>query len=211
MDSVSIKAILFDLDNTLIDTAGANRRAIQKVEALLGARFGQDDVRKIYKGFELKLLQETYDPSGSVGIDQNTRLEQLAIPDPVQALLEDLRETHKLLLLTNGVAQTQWEKIKAVRCEELFHAVVVGGEHTEEKPAPSIFQHCFSLLGVGPQNCVMVGDSLDTDILGGVNAGVRASVWVNANGRDVPPGASARPDYTITTVLELPKILSALK
>ncbi|KAJ8250395.1 hypothetical protein COCON_G00223170 [Conger conger] len=242
MESNGIKAILLDLDNTLIDTAGAHRVAIQKVEALLGTRFGQDDIGKICKGFELKLLQETYNPSGGESIDQvrvthwqeaireagsaepdgtlatecysmwkNSRLEQLAIPGPVWDLLKDLQKTHKLLLLTNGVSQTQWEKIRAVRCEELFQAMVVGGDHAEDKPAPSIFQHCFTLLGVGPRDCVMVGDSLDTDILGGVNAGVRATVWVNANGREIPPGVSVKPDYTVTTVLELPTILSTLK
>lgn len=242
MTSNGIKAILFDLDNTLIDTAGASRIAIQKVEALLRTKFGQDDILKICKGFELKLLKETYDAAGGASIDQvrathweeaireagggdpggalaaecyslwkSTRLERLAIPGPVRALLEDLRGTHKLLLLTNGVTQTQWEKIRAVRCEELFQAVVVGGEHAEDKPAPSIFQHCFGLLGVGPRDCVMVGDSLDTDVLGGVNAGVRATVWVNPSGRDIPPGVSVKPDYTIATVLELPAILSTLK
>ncbi|KAG5831419.1 hypothetical protein ANANG_G00303530 [Anguilla anguilla] len=211
MASNGIKAILFDLDNTLIDTAGASRIAIQKVEALLRTKFGQDDILKICKGFELKLLQETYDAAGGASIDQSTRLERLAIPGPVRALLEDLRRTHKLLLLTNGVTQPQWEKIRAVRCEELFHAVVVGGEHAEEKPAPSIFQHCFGLLGVGPRDCVMVGDSLDTDVLGGVNAGVRATVWVNPSGTDIPAGVSVKPDYTIATVLELPTILSTLK
>ncbi|KAI1894560.1 hypothetical protein AGOR_G00117040 [Albula goreensis] len=242
MEGDGIKAILFDLDNTLIDTAGANRESIKKVDALLGTRFSQDEVHKICEVFKLKLLHEKYDPSGNVTIDdirvkhweeamqetgtaephhdlavecyylwKNTRLQLLTIPGPVQAMLENLRGKHKLLLLTNGVAQTQREKIQAVHCEGLFHAVVVGGEHPEEKPALSIFRHCFGLLGVGPQDCVMVGDSLDTDILGGVSAGVRATVWINSNGRDLPPGASVRPDYTIESILELPIILSTLQ
>ncbi|XP_036403278.1 N-acylneuraminate-9-phosphatase [Megalops cyprinoides] len=241
MCSDGVKAIFFDLDNTLIDTAGANRTAIQKVQELLGTRFGQEDIGSICERFRVKLLQESYEPSEDVTIDdvrvthweeaiqevagkgpdrtlaaecysmwKSTRLQLLAIPGPVRALLEDLRETHKLLLLTNGVAQTQREKIEAVRCEGLFHAVVVGGEHAEEKPASSIFCHCFQLLGVGPRDCMMVGDSLNTDILGGANAGVRATVWVNGDGRTAPPEAPVRPDYTIATVLELPTVLAAL-
>ncbi|KAJ8418030.1 hypothetical protein AAFF_G00137390 [Aldrovandia affinis] len=136
MDSNGIKAIIFDLDNTLIDTSGSDKIAIEKVKVLLGTRFGQDDVRKICDGFKQKLLHESYDRLGAASIDDKTRLELFAIPGPVRQLLEDLRVAHKLLLLTNGVAQTQREKIEAVRCEGLFHAMVVGGEHAEEKPAP---------------------------------------------------------------------------
>ncbi|KAJ8248244.1 hypothetical protein GJAV_G00239950 [Gymnothorax javanicus] len=208
MDGDCIKAILFDLDNTLIDTAGAGRIANQKVEEVLRSSFENGDIQKIIQGFEQRLLQEK---SGDTPIDQQTRMSQLAIPGPVRDLLKDLWKNYKLLLLTNGVAQVQWEKVKAVHCEELFHAVVVGGDHAEEKPALSIFQHCFSLLKVEPQDCIMVGDSLHTDILGGVNAGVRATVWVNDKGTDIPPTVSVKPDYTVTTVLELPNILSKLE
>lgn len=142
---------------------------------------------------------------------KGTRLQLLTFAPPVRTMLEELRKTHRLLLLTNGESQTQREKIQAVGCAgELFSGLVVGGEHPEEKPAVSIFTHCFRQLGVLPQDCIMVGDSLDTDIQGGFNAGVRATVWVNPNGQ-IPLEGSVRPDYTIATVLDLPGVLAALK
>ena len=55
----------------------------------------------------------------------------------------------------------------------------------------------------------MVGDSLDTDIQGGFNAGVRATVWISGAG--VVPDGSVKPDYTIPTVLDLPHILAQLE
>ncbi|XP_028844974.1 N-acylneuraminate-9-phosphatase isoform X2 [Denticeps clupeoides] len=187
--------------------------------------------------FAHKLLQEVYEPSQGRSIDdvradhwreaiqeaagsdpgrdlaarcyrlwKETRLQLLALTPEVRGLLLELGRSYKLLLLTNGESQTQREKIRAVACEGLFSQVVVGGEHAEEKPAPSIFSHCFQLLAVRPQDCIMVGDSLHTDILGGINAGVRATVWVNGTGADLPEGP-VKPDYTITSVLDLPKIL----
>uniref|UniRef100_A0A0F8BHX0 N-acylneuraminate-9-phosphatase n=2 Tax=Larimichthys crocea TaxID=215358 RepID=A0A0F8BHX0_LARCR len=66
------------------------------------------------------------------------------------------------------------------------------------------------MLGVEAQDCVMVGDSLDTDIQGGFNARVRATVWITSSGGGVPEG-SVKPDYTIPTVLDLPDILEQLK
>ncbi|XP_023678391.1 N-acylneuraminate-9-phosphatase [Paramormyrops kingsleyae] len=240
MHSNGVKAILFDLDNTLIDTRGAGEIAFEKVAELLRTRLHHGDIETICKKFKQKLLEESYQPFADLTIDQvrinhwdkaieesggldhdpslaaqcywlwkNTRLDHLCIPGPVQRLLQELKTTHKLLLLTNGEAQTQREKIQAVCCRGLFDAVVVGGEHAEEKPAPSIFQHCFHQLGVGPQDCIMVGDSLDTDILGGINVGIRATVWITDKGT-IQPEASIKPDYVLATVLELPSVLSTL-
>ncbi|XP_018593666.1 N-acylneuraminate-9-phosphatase isoform X2 [Scleropages formosus] len=199
MGDGGVKAILFDLDNTLIDTAGASRAAILEVTELLKTRFDDEHVvGDICERFNMKLLQESFQPSRDLTIDQ-----------PFRNLLLDLRGTLKLLLLTNGEVQTQREKIQAVGCEGLFDAIVVGGDHAEEKPALSIFHHCFQVLGVGPKDCVMVGDSLGTDILGGINAGVRATVWVNGTGT-ASPDVSIKPDYTVPSVLDLPSVLACL-
>ncbi|XP_006638877.2 N-acylneuraminate-9-phosphatase [Lepisosteus oculatus] len=239
MGSNGLKAILFDLDNTLIDTAGVGKIAIQKVHRLLKDTFGHEDhIGEICDRFKLKLLHESFDPTVSTIDDvrtsywdqaireikgtspsptlapacyelwKTTRLQHLAVPDPVRGTLEELRKKYKLLLLTNGDSQTQREKIEAVQCGDLFDAVVVGGEHPEQKPALSIFLHCFDILAVKPSECIMVGDSLDTDIQGGSTAGVRATVWVSANDR---PASAVTPDYTIATVLELPRILEDMK
>ncbi|XP_026869971.2 N-acylneuraminate-9-phosphatase [Electrophorus electricus] len=240
MEKRKISAIVFDLDNTLVDTAGSGQVAFKKVCELLKGKVEHANVDDICKRFTQKLLTEVFDPSGDRSIDEvrinhwqdalhestvdpsqglasdcyytwkTTRLQTLALSPEVLALLEELRSSYKLLLLTNGDTQTQREKIEAVRCEGLFNSVVVGGEHAEQKPAASIFTHCFELLGVEPQDCVMVGDSLDTDVQGGFNAGVRATVWINKGGR-APPENAAKPDYTISSVLDLPNILADLK
>lgn len=100
--------------------------------------------------------------------------------------------------------------MEAVGCEEFFDAIVIGGEHAEQKPSLSIFTLCFGMLEVEAEDCVMVGDSLDTDIQGGFNAGVRATVWISSAGGPVPDGP-VKPDYTIPTVLELPDVLAQLQ
>lgn len=141
---------------------------------------------------------------------KNSRLEVLCLTPEVRSLLKQLRSRYKLLLLTNGDAQTQREKVEAVKCEEFFDAVVIAGDHAEQKPFPSIFQLCFDQLEVEAQECVMVGDSLDTDIQGGFNAGVRATVWIHRAERTSLDGP-VKPDYTIPTVLDLPGILAQLQ
>lgn len=140
------------------------------------------------------------------------RLALLTLSPETRLLLERLRRSHKLLLLTNGVPQTQREKVRASGCEDFFQQVVVGGEHPEQKPSASIFRLCFDMLGVEPRDCVMVGDTLEVDIQGGFNAGVLATVWVTGAGGagDVSSG-SVQPDFTIPTVLDLPGVLERLE
>nr|XP_046258007.1 N-acylneuraminate-9-phosphatase [Scatophagus argus] len=242
MDGKAVKAILFDLDNTLIETTRAGVVALQKTSGLLKTTLALDDltISNICDKFQQKLLHESFDPSAGRSIDEvrvghweesiqealgscatphlaaqcyylwkNTRLEVLTLSPEICDLLKQLHRTYKLLLLTNGESQIQREKVKAVGCEEFFDAIVIGGEHAEQKPFLSIFTLCFRMLEVEAQDCVMVGDSLDTDILGAFNAGVRATVWISSAGGAVPNG-SVKPDYTIPTVLDLPQILARL-
>lgn len=239
MADCGISAILFDLDNTLVDTAGAGKVAIHEVSELLKRKLDRANISDICERFIRKLLKESFNPSAGQTIDEvrinhwhealqeagvypgqdlasecyyiwkKTRLQTLSLPPDVLVLLESLKSSFKLLLLTNGDSQTQREKIEAVGCEDLFDAVVVGGEHAEQKPAASIFIHCFELLGVKPQECIMVGDSLDTDIQGGINAGVRATVWINKEGASAPQNIT--PDYNIPSVLDLPNVLTGLR
>nr|XP_019951338.1 PREDICTED: N-acylneuraminate-9-phosphatase isoform X1 [Paralichthys olivaceus] len=238
-----VKALIFDLDNTLIDTSRAGALAIRKTSELLKTELGLDDdtISSICDKFKQKLFRECFDPAAGRSIHdvrvghweeslretvgsvptpslaaqcyfmwKNSRLEVLSLSPQIRDLLKQFRSRYKLLLLTNGEAQTQREKVQTAKCEEFFDAIVVGGEHAEQKPFLSIFTLCFNMLGVEAQDCVMVGDSLDTDIQGGFNAGVRATVWISSTGGTVPEG-SVKPDYTVQTVLELPHVLEQLK
>ncbi|XP_067875578.1 N-acylneuraminate-9-phosphatase isoform X2 [Heterodontus francisci] len=137
---------------------------------------------------------------------KTTRLQHIHIPDKVKAMLKKLRQSYRLLLLTNGSSSVQREKINICQCQQYFDVIVVGGEYQEQKPARSIFQECFRLLGVKPDNCVMVGDNLKTDIKGGLNAGLSATIWIN-NTNLMPEGESAVPDYTVKSVLDVMDIL----
>lgn len=69
---------------------------------------------------------------------------------------------------------------------------MVGGELRKEKPAPSIFYYCCDLLGVQPGDGEMVSDTLENDIQGDLNAGQKATVWINKN-RIVPLKSSPTP------------------
>uniref|UniRef100_A0A8D0HAW2 N-acetylneuraminic acid phosphatase n=1 Tax=Sphenodon punctatus TaxID=8508 RepID=A0A8D0HAW2_SPHPU len=236
-----VKAVFFDLDNTLVDTAAAGRRAIEKVINVLQSKhqYDEEEACAICDKVQAKLLKECRDPAKICITDlrishweeaiqetmggmanrnlaaecyflwKTTRLQHLTLAEDTRGMLIELRKVVHLLLLTNGDKQTQREKIEACACQPYFDAIVVGGEQEEEKPAPSIFHHCCGLLGVQPGECVMVGDSLDTDIQGGLNAGLKATVWVHKS-VTLPKNTSPVPHYIISSVLDLPALLQKI-
>ncbi|XP_072265552.1 N-acylneuraminate-9-phosphatase [Pyxicephalus adspersus] len=236
-----IKAIFFDLDNTLIDTSGASKKAIEEVIILLKdkSQFKEDEIQIICNKFQAKLLHETFDPSEmtiddlrvlhweksmqeikpgdykdlakeSYALWKSKRLQLMTLSESTKNMLCELRKSARLVLLTNGERQVQREKIEACGASSLFDAIVVGGEHSEEKPASSIFLHCCDLVSVKPEDCVMVGDNLDTDIQGGLNAGLKATIWLNKNPR-VNSNPSPTPHYIIYSVNNLSEVLQNLQ
>lgn len=97
-------------------------------------------------------------------------------------LLDGLKGRVKLLLLTNGAPDLQREKIAGVQdLESYFDHIVISGVHGEGKPAESIFRHAMKLLEIEPEEGLMVGDKLTTDILGSNRVGM-PNVWINHHG-----------------------------
>ncbi len=132
----------------------------------------------------------------------------------LQRLLPDARETltrlskkYRVGLLTNGAPDLQREKLLNSGLEPLLLAVAVSGEHDIGKPEPEIFHRLLRELAVPVDKAVMVGNSLERDILGARNAGV-ASVCLKVAGSE--EHAPVEPDHTITSLAQLPDLISRL-
>ncbi|MFB9330452.1 HAD family hydrolase [Paenibacillus aurantiacus] len=97
-------------------------------------------------------------------------------------LLDQLKGKYKLLLLTNGSPDLQQEKLDGVpELAPYFDHIIISGTFGEGKPAASIFKHALERLGIEPEDGIMVGDKLTTDILGANTIGM-TSVWINRHG-----------------------------
>lgn len=135
---------------------------------------------------------------------KSTRFAHIDFKSETLHFLEALKGTFKLGLITNGPSTAQWEKVVHLGAEELFDVILVGGDHPEQKPAASIFEKAFRTLNVKPEECIMVGDNLYTDIQGGINAGVAATVWIPLQECDDP---SPKPDFVCKELGQLLPIL----
>lgn len=133
----------------------------------------------------------------------------------LQRLMPDAKETlarlkpgFKIGLLTNGAPDLQREKIAASGLASFFDAIAVSGELGIGKPKPGIFRILLDELGSGPENAMMIGNSLARDITGAQNARIAHSVWLKVPGSE--EFADVTPGHTITGLHELPALVDSL-
>ena len=132
------------------------------------------------------------------------RYTYLTLEEDVIQLLSALRKHYTVGLITNGPSRSQWEKIAQIHAEQFFDLIIVSGDLSGcEKPQAEIFHLACQQLNVKPNKSCMIGDRLDTDILGGQNAGL-ATVWIPLNGECAHmPTSHNPPDFTIDCLMDL--------
>lgn len=92
------------------------------------------------------------------------RYKYLELSPETVSLLQSLRQSYLLAIITNGPSNAQWEKINRLNLNKYFDCILVSADLPWEKPNEQIFQAACNYLGVEPANCIMIGDKLETDI-----------------------------------------------
>ncbi len=123
-------------------------------------------------------------------------------------ILDLLKKSYQLVMITNGISEIQRGKIAKVNVESYFHPILVSGELGISKPNARFFYQAAEEACVKYSECMVIGDSVRNDIGGAKNARM-ISVWINRNGQ--LPRPSILPDYEIKTLRELPVVLKTLE
>lgn len=92
------------------------------------------------------------------------RYKNLALKPDTIALLQLLRQSYYLAIITNGTSNAQWEKVNRLNLAKYFDCILVSGDVKWEKPDEHIFFAACDYLDVKPIDCCMIGDKLETDI-----------------------------------------------
>ncbi len=98
-----------------------------------------------------------------------------------------LHGKYTLHLITNGFKESQGQKINGTGIGKYFDQVICSEDVGFNKPDPAIFEHALSLAGAEKQTSLMIGDSLEADVMGALNFGMDA-IYFNPNGHDKPEG-----------------------
>lgn len=116
-------------------------------------------------------------------------------------LLEYLKPKYKLHIITNGFAGIQEKKINNALLSGYFSTITNSESANVKKPNSIIFDYAVNLAKASKENCIMIGDCLDADVKGALNAGLDA-VFFNPKGLEAPENIKQ-----INNLLELKKYL----
>ena len=138
---------------------------------------------------------------------ENLAIGHYFMPGAEEAV-EALSKKYRLFLASNGTASVQKGRMTSANLYRFFEQVYVSQEIGHNKPSKAYFDACFARIpDFDPARAMIVGDSLTSDIRGGINAGIK-TCWVNP--AHDPGRPDIRPDYEIEALSQLGALLEAL-
>lgn len=145
-------------------------------------------------------------PAGDLNAAFLNAMAEICVPLPgAVSLLNALKDKVKIGIITNGFTALQQIRLERTGLRDYFDLLVISEQVGVAKPDRKIFDFTFEKMGHPPRDRVlMVGDTAESDILGGINAGI-ATCWLNAHGRNLPE--SIAPTWEVTSLSELERLL----
>ena len=217
--------LLFDADNTLFDFEAANHNAFAQTCQYCGLTYSEElyefyesinrplwhqlDKGEVTKDFLvverfrrfLAAMGVDRDPAECnrihlAGLGSSTAL----LPHALE-VVEQLSRTHKLYIVTNAVASVQRSRLANSAIVPYITAAFISEEAGAAKPTKAYFDYVMERIdGITPHNCLVIGDSLSSDIQGANNAGLPCC-WYNLKNEPRPDGLTI--DYEIRDLREL--------
>ncbi|MFQ6127227.1 MAG: HAD family hydrolase [Candidatus Heimdallarchaeota archaeon] len=228
-----IKAIFFDLDNTLYDYNSSSEYSKNKVFSYLLNRYPhlkQEDILSSYEKIiqeaveeEVKGIYDAWDRQKrfsklllSLGLKDDELSKKLVTifaearaesskPYPeAHDVLSKLREKYVLGIITNGPSVYQREEISLLKLESYFSHILIAEEVGFRKPAKEIFQMALKKVACHPEEAVMVGNNPREDIKTAKKLGM-GTVLLDPKNRFAKEDLvlEERPDYLIRKFAEL--------
>ncbi len=223
-----VSAVIFDLDNTLVDFMAMKRQAVDAaIHAMrdAGLKLSAEEIREridtIYKqrGIEFQsvfdeLLYNEFSKIDykilSAGVIAYRRAREAAlVPYPhVYMTLMELTKMHiKLAVVSDAPAKEAWLRLCYLNLHHMFDAVITFEDTGKRKPNPAPFKKALDRLKVKAQESLMVGDWAERDVLGAAQVGMKT---VFARYGDTFDTQVSHADFDIDDVSEVVEIVKKL-
>lgn len=220
-----IKAVIFDLDNTLVDFMLMKRQAIDAaVGAMIdaGLNLTREDlhgrINAIYKerGIEFQNVfdQLLYDEFNKVdykilsaGVIAYRRAREAALvpyPHVYSTLMELLKLGLRLGVVSDAPVREAWLRLTYLNLHHIFDHVVTFDDTGERKPNAAPFKRALELLGVKGHESLMIGDWEERDVVGAAKVGMKT---VFARYGDTFGTVESNADYEVNDIAELIEIV----
>ncbi|HRX94558.1 MAG TPA: YjjG family noncanonical pyrimidine nucleotidase [Chitinophagaceae bacterium] len=130
---------------------------------------------------------------------------KLLFPYTIEILEYLTDKNYQLHLITNGFEETQHSKLKSSSIDQYFKEVITSEGSNSLKPHKEIFDYAFQKTNALPEESIMIGDTIEVDILGAVNAGID-QIHVNHLTKEPVRVQDQLPTYTVYSLKELENI-----
>ena len=125
------------------------------------------------------------------------------VVDGAYELMDYLKDRgYRMHMTSNGFHEVQYKKLAACGLRDYFDTIILSEDAGVNKPSPLYFDYAFKVSGAERATTLMIGDNLQTDIIGASNAGIETILF---NRWNVEP--SPVPTYTVMTLREIMQIL----
>jgi len=222
--------IIFDADETLFDFKKSERDAFKNTMLEFDIEYDENHHLKIYQGINNTIWKEFEDgliTQKELKVERFKRLSNtlsaefnevefaksymkhlsnasFLFDDSIE-LVESLHKDYRLTIVTNGLKDVQDNRIRKSVIAKYFQDIVVSEEVQVSKPDPKIFEHTLNnIKHTDKSKVLIVGDSLTSDIQGGINFGID-TCWYNPN--RITNNTAIKPTYEIFSLIEIRDIL----
>lgn len=226
-----IRYIFFDLDDTIFDFKRAERIALEKALREFGieptdkilSRYSEINISQ-WKLLELgRLTREDVKVRryrllfDEMGLDLNPEQvtavyeKNLGIGhyfiDGAEEMIKALFGKYHLYIVSNGATVVQESRLASSDIVNYFDGIFISQSVGFDKPDVRFFEKCFEGIdGFSRENAVIFGDSLSSDIQGGINARIK-TIWYNPKGNTAE---GIKPDFQINSLTQLPSLIESL-
>jgi len=155
---------------------------------------------------DFKIADEVLAREMSVRFLEQLPTRNLLFPYTREILDYLLGKGYNLHLITNGFEVTQHSKLKYSGLNHYFSEVITSEGSNSLKPNKEIFEFAFRKTGALPNESIMIGDTIEVDILGAFNAGIDQVHVNHITTEPVPVIDEKMPTYTVYSLKELERI-----
>ena len=216
-----IKAIIFDIDNTLMDFMRMKRAAVDAaVDAMIDAGLALPKPEMVEKIFEVywkegiedqnifdKVLVKEFGhvdykvlAAGILGYRRAKEGTMVLYPHVKMTLTELLRRGIKMGVISDAPRLPVWLRIVQLGLHHYFDHVITFDDTGERKPSPAPFKKALEVLGVKAAEALMVGDWADRDIKGAKGMGIQTA-WAKYGDEFHTKDSGA--DFVLTDIVQL--------
>lgn len=220
-----IKAVVFDLDNTLVDFMAMKRRAIDAaIDAMVDAGLELEpleirsridaiyeergmEYQQVFDDLIFNIFQKIDHRVLASGIIAYRRAREAALkpyPHVTATLMELIRRDIRLAVLTDAPSREAWLRLCYINFHHFFDVAVTFDDTGERKPSEKPFRMALGKLGVLAEEALMVGDWPERDIAGANAIGMKTAF---ARYGDVSGSRKHDADFELSDISDLLKIV----